>query len=52
MDFEPWWLIFVPVLFALGWLQAMQEQAQTRAETTFKKLANAGRLKKKKASAR
>lgn len=39
-------------LFALGWLQAMQEQAQTRAETTFKKLTNAGRLKKKKASAR
>jgi len=22
MDFEPWWLIFVPVLFALGWIAA------------------------------
>jgi len=22
VDFEPWWLIFVPVLFALGWIAA------------------------------
>ncbi|CAB3718867.1 MULTISPECIES: lipopolysaccharide assembly protein LapB [Achromobacter] len=33
MDFEPWWLIFVPVLFALGWLAARFDVRQMLRET-------------------
>ncbi|ALM81867.1 lipopolysaccharide assembly protein LapB [Bordetella sp. N] len=33
MDFEPWWLIFVPVLFALGWLAARFDIRQMLSET-------------------
>ncbi len=33
MDFEPWWLIFVPVLFALGWLAARFDVRQILRET-------------------
>ncbi|MVW72342.1 lipopolysaccharide assembly protein LapB [Bordetella sp. 15P40C-2] len=33
MDFEPWWLIFVPVLFALGWLAARFDFRQMLRET-------------------
>lgn len=33
MDFEPWWLIFVPVLFALGWLAARFDIRQMLRET-------------------
>jgi len=33
VDFEPWWLIFVPVLFALGWLAARFDIRQMLSET-------------------
>lgn len=33
MDFEPWWLIFVPVLFGLGWLAARFDIRQMLSET-------------------
>ncbi|WP_459617994.1 lipopolysaccharide assembly protein LapB [Bordetella sp. 2513F-2] len=33
MDFEPWWLIFVPMLFALGWLAARFDFRQMLRET-------------------
>ncbi|MFA5663247.1 lipopolysaccharide assembly protein LapB [Castellaniella sp.] len=33
MDFEPWWLIFVPVLFGLGWLAARFDFRQMLSET-------------------
>lgn len=33
MDFEPWWLIFVPVLFALGWIAARVDIRQMLSET-------------------
>lgn len=33
MDFEPWWLIFLPVLFALGWLAARFDVRQMLRET-------------------
>jgi len=33
VDFEPWWLIFVPVLFALGWLAARFDIRQMLRET-------------------
>jgi len=33
VDFEPWWLIFVPVLFALGWLAARFDFRQMLRET-------------------
>lgn len=33
MDFEPWWLIFIPVLFALGWLAARFDFRQMLRET-------------------
>ncbi len=33
MDFEPWWLIFVPVLFALGWIAAHVDFRQMLSET-------------------
>jgi len=33
VDFEPWWLIFVPVLFALGWVAARMDIRQTLLET-------------------
>lgn len=33
MDFEPWWLIFVPLLFALGWLAARFDIRQMLSET-------------------
>ncbi|TAM87793.1 MAG: lipopolysaccharide assembly protein LapB [Candidimonas sp.] len=33
MDFEPWWLIFVPLLFALGWIAARVDVRQMVSET-------------------
>lgn len=33
MDFEPWWLIFIPALFALGWLAARFDFRQMLRET-------------------
>jgi lipopolysaccharide biosynthesis regulator YciM len=33
VEFEPWWLIFVPVLFALGWLAARFDIRQMLRET-------------------
>lgn len=33
MDFEPWWLIFVPVLFGLGWIAARVDFRQMLSET-------------------
>ncbi|MBP8035740.1 MAG: lipopolysaccharide assembly protein LapB [Burkholderiaceae bacterium] len=33
MDFEAWWLIFVPLLFALGWLAARFDIKQMLSET-------------------
>ncbi|MDN5842969.1 MAG: tetratricopeptide repeat protein, partial [Alcaligenaceae bacterium] len=33
MDFEPWWLIFVPVVFALGWIAARVDFRQMLSET-------------------
>lgn len=33
MDFEPWWLIFLPVLFGLGWLAARFDIRQMLSET-------------------
>jgi len=33
VDFEPWWLIFVPVLFALGWIAARVDIRQMLSET-------------------
>lgn len=33
MDFEPWWLIIVPVLFALGWIAARVDIRQMMSET-------------------
>ncbi|HEU0230643.1 MAG TPA: lipopolysaccharide assembly protein LapB [Burkholderiaceae bacterium] len=33
MDFEPWWLIFVPLLFALGWIAARVDIRQMLSET-------------------
>jgi len=33
VDFEPWWLIFVPVLFALGWIAARVDVRQMLSET-------------------
>lgn len=32
MDFEPWWLIFVPLLFALGWIAARVDVRQMLSE--------------------
>lgn len=33
MDFEPWWLILVPVIFALGWIAARVDIRQMLSET-------------------
>lgn len=33
MDFETWWLIFVPLLFALGWIAARVDIRQMLSET-------------------
>jgi len=33
VDFEPWWLIFVPVLFGLGWIAARVDIRQMLSET-------------------
>lgn len=33
MDFEPWWLIIVPVLFGLGWIAARVDFRQMLSET-------------------
>ncbi|CAM4124066.1 lipopolysaccharide assembly protein LapB [Kerstersia similis] len=33
MNFEPWWLIFVPVLFGLGWVAARVDIRQMLRET-------------------
>ncbi|MCB5363998.1 lipopolysaccharide assembly protein LapB [Pusillimonas sp. CC-YST705] len=33
MDFETWWLIFVPILFALGWVAARVDIRQMLSET-------------------
>lgn len=33
MDFQPWWLIFVPLLFALGWIAARVDFRQMLSET-------------------
>ncbi|NYT77805.1 lipopolysaccharide assembly protein LapB [Alcaligenaceae bacterium] len=33
MDFEPWWLIFVPVVFAAGWIAARVDVRQMLSET-------------------
>jgi len=33
VDFEPWWLIFLPLLFALGWLAARVDIRQMLSET-------------------
>lgn len=33
MDFEPWWLIFVPLLFGLGWIAARVDIRQMLSET-------------------
>lgn len=32
MDFEPWWLIFVPLLFALGWIASRVDIRQMLSE--------------------
>lgn len=45
MDFEPWWLIFIPVLFGLGWLAArfdirqMLSENRTLPDSYFKGLS-------------
>ncbi|MFT0547944.1 lipopolysaccharide assembly protein LapB [Allopusillimonas ginsengisoli] len=33
MDFEPWWLIFVPVVFAAGWIASRVDIRQMLSET-------------------
>lgn len=33
MDFDPWWLILVPVLFGLGWIAARVDVRQMLSET-------------------
>jgi len=33
VDFEPWWLIFIPVVFALGWIAARVDIRQMLSET-------------------
>jgi len=33
VDFEPWWLIFIPLLFALGWIAARVDIRQMLSET-------------------
>lgn len=33
MDFQTWWLIFVPLLFALGWISARVDFRQMLSET-------------------
>jgi lipopolysaccharide biosynthesis regulator YciM len=33
VDFESWWLIFVPLLFALGWMAARFDIRQILSET-------------------
>jgi len=33
VDFQPWWLIFVPLLFALGWIAARVDFRQMLSET-------------------
>lgn len=33
MDFEPWWLIIIPVLFALGWVAGRVDFRQMLTET-------------------
>lgn len=33
MDFEPWWLVFLPLLFALGWIAARVDFRQMLSET-------------------
>lgn len=33
MDFQPWWLIFVPLVFALGWIAARVDFRQMLSET-------------------
>ncbi|MFT9635946.1 lipopolysaccharide assembly protein LapB [Alcaligenes phenolicus] len=33
MDFETWWLVFVPILFALGWVAARVDFRQMMSET-------------------
>lgn len=33
MDFETWWLVFVPILFALGWVAARVNFRQMMSET-------------------
>lgn len=33
MDFEPWWLIIIPVLFALGWVAGRVDFRQMLSET-------------------
>jgi len=33
VDVEPWWLIFIPVLFALGWIAARMDIRQMLSET-------------------
>lgn len=33
MDFQPWWLIFLPLLFALGWIAARVDIRQLLSET-------------------
>lgn len=33
MDFEPWWLIFVPVFFGLGWIAARVDFKQMLSES-------------------
>lgn len=33
MDFETWWLIFVPIVFALGWVAARVDFRQMMSET-------------------
>ena len=33
MDFESWWLIFLPLLFGLGWMAARFDIRQMLSET-------------------
>lgn len=33
MDFEPWWLIFLPLVFALGWIASRVDIRQMLSET-------------------
>ena len=33
MDFESWWLIFIPLLFGLGWMAARLDISQILSET-------------------